>query len=161
MGSNREIKKHELELRRQQTSAMYLAQKTQAEIAAALGVSQTTVSKDLSLIRKRWQKSALVDMNEAKNRELARIDALEREYWLAWQASKEKQVTTTAKKKTTGGEEAIMTAREQTGDPRYLAGVQWCIERRSKILGIDAPELHNINVDVVKGYVGFDPDKAW
>lgn len=26
------------------------------------------------------------------------------------------------------------------GDPRYLAGVQWCIEIRCKLLGIEAPK---------------------
>ncbi|MHC4984512.1 MAG: hypothetical protein ACYTF6_15275, partial [Planctomycetota bacterium] len=39
----------------------------------------------------------------------------------------------------------------QAGDPRFLAGVQWCIERRCKILGLDAPtkaqaSLLNINM---------------
>ena len=31
------------------------------------------------------------------------------------------------------------TSMGQAGDPRFLAGVQWCIERRCKIIGIDAP----------------------
>lgn len=28
---------------------------------------------------------------------------------------------------------------EACGDPRYLAGVQWCIDKRCKLLGLDAP----------------------
>jgi hypothetical protein len=27
----------------------------------------------------------------------------------------------------------------QIGDPRFLAGVQWCINKRCEILGLDAP----------------------
>ena len=27
------------------------------------------------------------------------------------------------------------------GDPRFLAGVQWCIDKRCKIMGLDAPQL--------------------
>lgn len=94
-----------------ETARLYLRGATQAEIAAKQGVVQQQISKDLKVIQRRWQQSALVDMQAAKARELARIDHLERVYWEAW---------------------------EKTSGYYALAGVQWCIERRCKIFGLDA-----------------------
>jgi hypothetical protein len=71
---------------------------------------------------------------------LARIDRLEQQYWDAWQASKnERQISVT--EQTSGDGEKLKAGIrkvEQTGDPRYLAGVQWC--QRCKILGLNAPQ---------------------
>jgi hypothetical protein len=99
------------------------------------------VSNDIKLLVKRWRESALVDVDNAKVEELARINRLELEYWEAWKRSqrdKEAELT-----ETQVGDKSYTKAQErkegQTGDPRFLAGVQWCIERRCKILGIDAP----------------------
>src|SRR5262249_24223213 len=66
----------------------------------------------------------------------------EREYWAAWEASKkEREITTT--EQLTGGDgdrlKAVVRKEQQTGDPRYLAGVQSCIEQRCKLLGLNAP----------------------
>lgn len=117
----------------------YLKGKTQAEIAVELGVSQQAISDDLKLLQKRWQAASLMDLDEAKARELAKIDELERVYWAEWLVSKqEKQVTQTAKK--AGRAEAMVRKETRDGNPAYLAGVQWCIDRRCKLLGLDAPE---------------------
>lgn len=145
-------------------SAMYLQQSTQAEIAAhflALHntgkrpymLSQQTISNDLKEVQKRWRDSAALNMNEAKERELERIDVLEREYWQAWEASK-KDATLTRQKgvKPKEGEivpsEATIEKRGQTGNPAYLAGVQWCIEQRCKLLGINAPTNIHLSGEV-------------
>jgi hypothetical protein len=119
---------------------MYLQGYLQAEIAEVLGVSQPQISYDLARIREQWRESALIDFNEAKNRELERIDLLEREYWEQWKKSKEGGVKTKGQKKI-GGEVVETTVQVESGlgDVRYLQGVQWCIERRCKILGVDAP----------------------
>jgi hypothetical protein len=139
---------------------MYLQGHLQAEIAAHLSVSQQQISYDLARIRDQWRESALIDFNEAKNRELERIDLLEREYWEQWEKSKEGGVKTKGQKKI-GGEvvETTVQAESGLGDVKYLQGVQWCIERRCKILGVDAPskaeltgaEGEAIAVKVIKG----------
>jgi hypothetical protein len=132
------------------TAGMYLRGMTQAAIGKRIGVSQRQISSDLKLLQKRWQQSALVDINAVKGKELAKIDALERTYWQAWRRSmKEAQRTSTSKKGT--GDEGEIVARvdraSQVGDPRYLTGVQWCIERRCRIVGIDAPEKKEFSGD--------------
>lgn len=127
----------------------YLMQWTQQEIADHLGVTQQQVSYDLKAIQKAWRESALVDMNEAKQRELERVDRLEREYWQAWEASQEDAETITKKAKGDGQEDKEVTLQKkgQAGDPRFLAGIQWCIERRCKLLGVDAPNKTQLSGD--------------
>ena len=116
----------------------YLRGDTQMVIAERLGLSQGQISRDLAKIQRRWRESSLVDINEAKQRELERIDVLEREYWQAWENSKGEQQRSTASKQ---GElsRAQIVKYESAGDPRFLAGVQWCVEQRCKILGLYAP----------------------
>lgn len=122
----------------------YLHGMSQMEIAAELDVSQSQISRDLKVLHERWVKSALVDLNEAKARELARIDQLEREYWDAWRVSCGERIDTETEQ-IAGGNGATDRKRvkvkkvKQAGDPEYLAGIQWCIEMRCKILGIYQP----------------------
>jgi len=122
---------------------MYLSGTVQAEIADQLKVNQSTISRDIKALQAAWLESALIDIDEAKARELAKVDKLEREYWTAWERSCEDAETVRQKGKPGAGgiatESIEKTSKGQAGDPRFLAGVQWCIERRCKIIGIDAP----------------------
>lgn len=144
--------KSEIEKHRRRISELYLKGWLQEEIASEIGVHQSTVSRDLKAIQKIWQKETLIDFNEAKARELERIDILEREYWEAWERSRAEFQSKTIKQRgakieKTGEDEvtkitpveATQKAEDRNGDPRYLAGVQWCITQRCKILGIEAP----------------------
>ena len=123
--------------RRQDVAQMYLAGHTQAEIAHKWRVTQQQISLDLKWIHADWIESARMSMDEAKARELARINRLEREYWQAWQRSigqRERTLT----ERTTGQsayERAQILKENSNGDPRYLEGVRWCIEQRLKIFG--------------------------
>jgi predicted transcriptional regulator len=129
---------------RRRIANLYLQGWLQADIAEELGISPATVSRDLKALQSEWRKSRLVDIDAAKQRELAKIDRLEREYWVAWERSIGKSLRVTVKGKGTEDKatqmEKTTTTDDLNGDPRYLAGIQWCIDRRCKILGIDAPE---------------------
>lgn len=132
---------------RRRIAGLYLEGKLQADIAEVVGISQSTVSNDLRAIQREWLESSLVDFNEAKAREIAKIDKLEREYWAAWRRSCEDAEIETSKSAVAGDKkraEATKTTKGQSGDPRFLSGVQWCIERRCKLLGIDAPQRHEL-----------------
>jgi len=127
---------------------MYLRGWSQAEIAEELKLSVPTISRDLAKLQDAWVKSSLVDYDKAKGKELAKIDQLECEYWDAWLQSREDKETETQKAIAVGKTKEDMlpfrkeaTKREegQTGDPRFLTGVQWCINKRCEILGLDAP----------------------
>ena len=133
----------EREFHRAEIARRYLAGTPQYIIAQAIGLSEQMVSYDLHVLAERWKQSALFDVDAAKARELAKLDNLEREYWAAWEASKhDKQI---AVQKSGGGErplqvkEAMLRKEGQSGNPAFLAGVMSCIERRCRLLGLDAP----------------------
>jgi transcriptional regulator with XRE-family HTH domain len=136
--------------RRKGVASLYLEGWRQADLAERYGVDQSTISRDLAAIRQEWIDSAVIDFNEAKARELARIDKLEREYWEQYEASKE-PTTRTVKEQTETEKTKRIKAQKQettrTGDPRYLAGIQWCIEQRLKIYGVYAA----VKTDVTSG----------
>lgn len=122
---------------------LYLHGWLQVDIAEEVGVNQSTISRDLKSLHKEWLQSALVDIDEAKAKELAEVDNLEREYWRAWERSqldKEIEIQETVTGGKEGSREREQTRLEgQAGDPRFLNGVEWCVERRCKLLGLDAP----------------------
>jgi hypothetical protein len=116
---------------------------------------------------KRWQTSAMSDMAQLKLKELVKIDELERVYWDAWERSKTERTTSSTKKRerqqvepdpnqqpvgfkpskrgqkgppvNIANIEAMLRKEESFGDPRFLAGVQWCIDTRCQIWGIYGP----------------------
>lgn len=137
----------QIEQDRAHIARLYLQGWTQAAIGAHLDMTQQMVSYDLLRVQEAWRESALVDINEAKARELARIDELERTYWIEWEASREDWTATMTKAVDVSGttrKEATKRTEQRLGDPRYLSGVQWCIERRCAIMGIDAPKKAEI-----------------
>ena len=131
-------------------SGLYLRGITQAEIASQLGVSQQQVSYDLKILQRRWLAESVAKIDERKARELAKVDRLEREYWEAWERSKLDAETVTLEKlgalkdgqgQIVGTKVKEVKKREgQSGNPSFLAGVQWCIDKRCEILGLDAPK---------------------
>ena len=70
--------------RRKAVSARYLRGESQHAIALALEVGQATVSRDLTAIRDEWRQSAQTDMADRVAQEIAKLDALEREYHKGW-----------------------------------------------------------------------------
>jgi hypothetical protein len=125
---------------------MYLSGVTQAVIAGNLGIDQSTVSRDLKILQQEWQVARINDIDERKRQELAKIDNLELEYWDAWRKSQNDKETVTARVKA-GEIETTERKEGQTGDPRFLDGVQWCINKRCELLGLNAPK----GVDLTTG----------
>ena len=84
----------------------------QYEIAAQLGITPSQVSRDLARVRQQWQEQATMDLDRSKAVELAKLNQLEQTYWEAYEL-----------------------------DPHssLLDGVLKCIDRRCKLLGLDAP----------------------
>ena len=130
---------------REEIARLYLQRLSQREIGERLGLSRQQVGYDLEAVRQEWLQSALVNFDARKAEELARIDRLEREYWDAWEASKQERETVSTEQ-VSGGRgdrtKAAIRKEQPSGDPRFLAGVERCIERRCKLLGLDAPQEH-------------------
>ncbi len=119
----------------------------QFDILAQLGMgddtpaNRCTISRDLKAIKEEWRVRACEDWREAQGAELARLDALEREYWAAWERSKVDRESHRDQKTRRGDydQETTETKKEpRDGDPRFLDGILNCIKRRCAILGLDA-----------------------
>lgn len=129
---------------------MYLKGKPQSEIAQSLKVTQQQISYDLATIKRRWREQTAMNLDEAKNRELDRLDALEREYWDAWERSKKDRSRTQTEKRLGQndmliGGKATVNKEEMLGNPAYLAGIERCIDLRCKLLGIYAATKQEVS----------------
>ncbi len=127
---------------------MYLTGSTQAEIGLHLGVTQQQISQDVKEIQKRWLDSSLRDFDELRAEQLAKIDRLETNYWAAWERSCRDRKRQRRGEKTgdTNVEHTEFTSEGRDGNPAFLAGVDKCIERRCKLLGLDAPVKQDVTV---------------
>jgi hypothetical protein len=165
---------------------MYLEGYSQREIADRIcdirhyNISAQQVSQDMKKVRNRWLDSQIKDFDQAKAHELSKIDNLEREYWEAWRGSlkiateiyseKEEGSMNADAKAVTGvnsppgkpvySKSKVKKKETQTfGEPRYLEGIRWCIDKRCKIFGLDAPSRVSINWRDEARMAGIDPDK--
>lgn len=119
-------------------------------------LSQTTVGRYVNKAIDRWRAERVGKLDDMKTVELQRINQLEATYWDAWERSKagatkiiEKQSLQPTKVVNSQGELTEGKAMQETakqfdtletyGDPRFLNGIQWCIQMRCRILGVEAP----------------------
>lgn len=127
----------QLQQRRQKVAARYLRGQSQWEIAHAFEVDQATISRDLVALHAEWLAQSMLDIDAIKARELAKTDEVERQAWEAW--SRSCQDAQTLKARVRGDSSATeKTVKGQAGDPRFLAIVLECVEKRCKILGVIA-----------------------
>lgn len=151
----------EVEKDRKAIEELYREGVSQAAIARQLKISPATVSRDLKTIIKRWMEQTVHNLDEHKAKQLKLLDKLEREYWEAWERSKE---LTPIKLKDRDGVERTLYRPASHYSPMgvvgYIEKIHKVIDQRIKILGLEAPKKVDMNVqgDVgVKGYVSFDP----
>lgn len=123
-------------------AALRLEGFTVRAIASEIGVTHVTILRDLDTILDRWKAESVRALNEYIAVEYAKICHLETEYWAAWLRSRSdrvqtKEATKNAPDGQTTTDETVTEGRD--GNPAFLAGVERCIERRCKLLGLDAP----------------------
>ncbi len=133
----------EIERDRAEISSLYIRGWFQTAIATKLGLSQSQISYDLKAIQERWHADTARDLDADKAKELSKLDALEREYWQAWERSQLNkgiaETTKTAASGSASAQERELTRSEgQVGNPAFLEGVLKCIDRRCKLLGLDS-----------------------
>jgi hypothetical protein len=119
--------------RRASVTRLYVRGHSLPEIAANLGLSDSAVAHELAEIRKEWVASSLRDRTEAKARELAKLDHVESEAWLAWERSQKK--FTRVKKSTKPDSHGETITETRSGEPKHMAAAQRAIEMRMVILG--------------------------
>lgn len=152
-------------------SDLYCQGYSQMAIADKLKVSQPRISVLLSEIRLEWKAAQLVDTNEKLLIELAKMDKLEQECWIAWEASKSDHMSwmrnkhLPREKKDKDGnykprkpdEKMTVTSEVETqdqrcGDPSYLTIIEKCIVTRLKLMGLlsnkqEAANLTQVNIN--------------
>ena len=126
--------------RREKVSKLYLSGMPMFKVAIELDCSTSQVSRDLKWLRKQWLESSVANISEIIAKELAKIDNLEKEYWEAWQKSKEDFEKKRKKYQNRELKELINEEVIVQGDPRFLQGVERCIKRRCEVLGLDKPQ---------------------
>lgn len=147
-------------------SQLYLKGMTPKEVATQLDLSIVTVRRYTTALNKRWRESAVRNIDEAKNRELEKLDVLEAEYWKAWEESKKgtaRRKEGTMKRK--GAKENFLETGESEilsspGDPKFLDGVARCIKQRAELLGLNAATRVESDVNVTARVLTFDASKA-
>lgn len=117
---------NEIRERRQKVTELARQGYRQWEIAEMTGVKQSTIAQDLKIMEAIWIRSGMLDVHLIKLRQLNKLDEME-------------QI-------------AIQRLEALAKDPR--AGSRWLeerrkiIERRCKILGLDAPKQLDISVEI-------------
>jgi hypothetical protein len=148
----------QIEKDREKISEWYLQGWSQRRIAAELRLSQNQIKYDLKIIQARWLQNTMMNLDEAKSKEVAKLYQIEKQAHEAWERSQNDFKATTISGKTVKIEiidpetgEVIRTEEKlkptgqvihtetRPGDPRFLDQVNKCIERRCKLLGLDAP----------------------
>lgn len=119
-------------------------------------VSIATIGKYVNGTIEEWKGERLAALDDIKETELRRINKLETTYWEAWEKSVQEHKKTADKKRSTPDKngkfnvnkvEKSILLEDRYGNPQYLAGIQWCISMRCKILGIEAPQITDVNVN--------------
>jgi len=141
----------------------YLKGKTQAWIATELSriyypdrapISQQQISLDMKAIIQGWKEVALKDVVELRQAELEKVNRMENEYWDAWERSCANKQTKAARKRLgkdadAGNTVQSVTDESRDGNPAFMAGIQWCINKRCELLGLNAPtKSQNVDIDL-------------
>lgn len=136
--------------RRDEVSALYFQGIPQYQIAERLGVDAAQVTRDLQFLERLWLEGAVENRDRWKAEEIARINHMEREAYAAWERSKQERETRTARNATRpkGAETETGLRKEQRcGDTEYLKTVQWCINKRCELRGLDAPKKAEVDLN--------------
>lgn len=129
--------------RRLQVARLYEMNMTEREIARQLNISQPTVHTDIQTIREEWKKETFRSMDQYLQREVMKLDALERDQQIALQ-----QLRRPPAPDPNTGERVIFTGSVV----EVVQSILKIMERRARLLGMDRPErssaaLTEIQVD--------------
>jgi hypothetical protein len=113
------------------------------EIAGELGIHEGTARRDLAALKEEWRREMIEDVDVVVARDLAEIGMVKQEAWFLFQQSLEvgeETVTEAEVLAKDGGVQMLRTVVK--GNPKgslaALKTVVSCIEKRRKILGLDA-----------------------
>lgn len=144
-------------------------------IAREVGIRIDAAQNAIAEVRREYMRYSRTNRAEQTAIILQKIDQMERTYWDGWERSMKEAVRTTTSREDSPaippppkkskliseGDEydppppVMLTTTKvgrrvdyPVGNPAFLAGVQWCIDRRIKLLGLDSPEKVDVNIHV-------------
>lgn len=135
-----------LERRRRWVADMYIRGRSLKDIAFVAGISLRTLARDMESIREEWRKDRVGFADRAISEQLNKLDHIEQVAWESWEKSCQPAKSTTQSESPTGKITVKIERREQSGDARFLAVIQNTVERRCKLLGLDAPVKTESNI---------------
>lgn len=123
----------QIEQDRVEMNRLALAGVPQTEIATRFGVSQPQVAYDLRVVRQRWKETANMNIEAARERELALLDKIEDEAW---------------------GGLARAELRGDGGEVRFAAILLKTSEQRANLLGLfENPPKPTVAADGAKQHL--------
>ena len=144
--------------RQEMVQRRYLGGESLLSIAKSLGLNYGTIWNDIEKTRQRWIDRACERRDVWVAQELAKIDKIEIEAWQGWTKSQQ-DATEHSQKRTKDGVEQTTKRKGQAGDSQFLQVALKCVERRCRLLGLDAPTRVDVTTqendiaDIVIGVV--------
>jgi DNA-binding MarR family transcriptional regulator len=130
--------------RRERITSLVLRRVSQKDIASQIGVSQGTVSKDITAVEREIACRRQANAEEIRARKLAELAEIKAEAWRGWENSLRDGRKT--QKGVLGAGVVDTSATEQRdGDPRFLKEVRECISEECDLLGVRIDPEENQN----------------
>lgn len=128
------MKADEIAARRTKVSAAILSHMTQREASDELDIPLATINRDMKAVRVEWQAIRVAAADSATAEDLQRLAAAEKAIWPA----------------------------VEKGDVTAIDRLLRIMERRAKLLGLDAPKRIDITerLRAIASENGLDPDEA-
>lgn len=120
-----------------EVSDRYLKGEPMHVIAEAMDRKPMQILRDVNVLRERWLKKMVANYDAHISEEVAKLNAIEHEYWQAWVRSQRPR-RRTVRNKVTG--DKTETTEETPGDPRFLDGLRQTCKQRVELLGMEAPK---------------------
>jgi len=128
-----------------------IARETTSRLNPERPYSKQTIFLDCQLLLKQWKEERVQNVDDAIQKELAIIDDIIKQLWIAWDKSVLDQELRSSKKKgeISKGDSAKITTKEieeavkseiNYGDVRYISEIRANLIERRKLLGLYSPE---------------------
>lgn len=123
------------------------------------------VAYDIKKVLEEWRENRKQYIDLLMERDLQKLEMIERECWDAWQASKNSTKKTTIKGgaikdgQVTGGTLDKREMEDSNGDPRYIDRIFQCMDRRRELLGYGSAKKIEHSGTVNVGIKSMDSDE--
>lgn len=113
-------------------------------------ITGASIFYDMKKLLNEWKKESFDNIEEHVKKEVHKLDLMEYELWVAWEASKTGKIRKKSSSRPSRDElkdsydTNETTTETSPGNPRFLQLILEVMQRRAKLLGFDAP----VKIDV-------------